>query len=111
MRRQPPELVGLPDVCAMLGIGRTMLFDLVREGRIPPPVKVGRLNRWRRAEIRDWTHAGCPPADEWRWTPSVRLKVDDALRMKTEELARLQREIEVLRDLLHRGEQLVSIRR
>ena len=35
-------------------------------GRLPRPLKVGRSNRWRLAEIRAWIEAGAPPNAEWQ---------------------------------------------
>ena len=32
-------------------------------GRIPPPVKVGALVRWRRDDIERWIQDGCPDRD------------------------------------------------
>lgn len=31
-----------------------------KSGFLPPPVKLGRQVRWRRADIVDWIGAGCP---------------------------------------------------
>lgn len=38
----------------------------VGDGLIPPPVRIGRLVRWRAAEIDNWLDAGCPPMADLR---------------------------------------------
>jgi len=56
------ELLSVRDVAALLGGCSTRhLYRLVDAGRMPPPVKLGGLTRWRRAEILNWIKAGCPP--------------------------------------------------
>jgi predicted DNA-binding transcriptional regulator AlpA len=34
-------------------------------GRIPQPVRIGRLTLWRVDELREWIAAGCPRRQEW----------------------------------------------
>lgn len=41
--------------------GSTKHVDrMAKDGRMPPPVKLGRLCRWPRAVIEGWLAAGCP---------------------------------------------------
>ncbi len=67
---KPTILEPVPEPAAMLDVDG--LGDLLRcsprsvrrladAGRLPPPVKLGALVRWRRAEIDEWLAAGCPP--------------------------------------------------
>jgi predicted DNA-binding transcriptional regulator AlpA len=37
-----------------------MLYKLNAAGRMPTPVRLGSLMRWRRKEIMEWIDAGCP---------------------------------------------------
>lgn len=37
------------------------IYRLVDSGRMPAPIKLGRLNRWRRTEIEQWIANGCKP--------------------------------------------------
>jgi predicted DNA-binding transcriptional regulator AlpA len=50
----PPEgFVRLPVVLKVLGIGKTTLWQGIRDGRIPKPVKIGsRITAWKVEDIR-----------------------------------------------------------
>lgn len=57
------ELLDVRAVAALLGGCSTRhVYRLCDAGRIPRPVKLGALVRWRRAELMEWLAAGCPPA-------------------------------------------------
>ena len=45
---------GVMDRC---GIGRTMLYRLIKTGSFPAPVKIGRGSRWRSDEVAAWIEA------------------------------------------------------
>ena len=47
---EPPMLVGVTDVCALLSIGRTKLFELVRDGELPVH-HIGRRTLFARCEV------------------------------------------------------------
>lgn len=56
------ELAALLDVrtvAAMLDCSACHVYRLADAGRMPRPVKLGALVRWRREEISDWLAAGC----------------------------------------------------
>ena len=56
-----PELLDVRAVAALLGGCSTRhIYRLADAGRMPRPVKLGTLVRWRRAEVLDWISAGCP---------------------------------------------------
>ncbi len=58
----PAELLDVRAVAALLGGCSTRhVYRLTDAGRMPRPVKLGALVRWRRAELSDWLSAGCPP--------------------------------------------------
>lgn len=58
--RAPTELLDVKAVSA-LGVGSPRhIYRLSKTGRMPRPVKIGALVRWRRREILDWIAAGCP---------------------------------------------------
>lgn len=60
----PPELLDVRAVAALLGGCSTRhIYRLADSGRMPPPVKLGSLVRWRRAELEVWIAQGCPPCD------------------------------------------------
>jgi excisionase family DNA binding protein len=53
--RPRPAVVDLPDAAAMLGIGRTLAYRLVREGNWPTPViRVGRLIKVPLQPLQDY---------------------------------------------------------
>ena len=46
----------------LLGVSRSHFRELVRTGRAPEQVKLGRAARWRRDELQAWIAAGLPPS-------------------------------------------------
>lgn len=48
-------------VAAMLDCSTRHVRRLADGGRMPPPIKLGCLIRWRRADIDAWLAAGCRP--------------------------------------------------
>lgn len=61
------ELLSVRDVAALLGGCSTRhVYRMADAGRMPRPIKLGGLVRWRRAELMDWLAAGCPPVREAR---------------------------------------------
>jgi excisionase family DNA binding protein len=60
----PPDLAALLDVKAvaqLLNCSPRHVYRLSDGGRMPPPVRLGALVRWRRADLDRWLEAGCPP--------------------------------------------------
>lgn len=56
------ELLDLRAVAVLLGGCSTRhVIRLSDAGRMPPPIKLGALLRWRKADILEWISAGCPP--------------------------------------------------
>ncbi|MGD8451994.1 MAG: helix-turn-helix domain-containing protein [Phycisphaerae bacterium] len=55
-----PELLDVHDVAAVLGCSTRSVCRLAGAGKLPSPVKLGRLSRWRRAELLTWLAEGCP---------------------------------------------------
>ena len=49
------RLLRLPQVLDITGLGKTMIYRLIRQGTFPQPFKPGgHASRWSEAEIRDW---------------------------------------------------------
>ena len=48
------------DVAGMLRCSPRTVRRLAGSGRMPRPLKVGRLVRWRRADMDEWIARGCP---------------------------------------------------
>jgi excisionase family DNA binding protein len=62
----PPDLATLPalldvrGVAAMLDCSTRHIHRLADAGKMPSPVRLGALIRWRRTEIEEWITAACP---------------------------------------------------
>ena len=66
--RQPKAvLCDLKGLAAMLAVNTPAVVRDLDAGGLPAPVIVGGETRWRIAEVRDWTAAGCPGRDVWAW--------------------------------------------
>lgn len=49
------RLLRLPAVLELTGLGKTMIYRMVRERRFPQPYKPGgAASRWSEREIREW---------------------------------------------------------
>jgi len=49
------RILRLPQVCAMTGLGRSMIYQMEGEGRFPPRVNIGlRAVGWVESEVQDW---------------------------------------------------------
>ena len=57
MSTQDKLLVKAEEAAAMLGMGRSTLYAMVKEGRAPAPVKMGALTRWRVADLQQHVQA------------------------------------------------------
>lgn len=53
--RRPGALVRIRDVCEMIGVGRSTIYQWVAQGTFPSPVRISeRAVRWRIEEIERW---------------------------------------------------------
>jgi prophage regulatory protein len=51
----PPErLLRLAATLETVGLGRSCWLDLVKAGRAPQPIKIGRATAWAQSEIQAW---------------------------------------------------------
>jgi excisionase family DNA binding protein len=63
----PPDLAALSAlldvraVAALLRCSARHVYRMADAARMPAPVRLGALVRWRRQELLDWLAAGCPP--------------------------------------------------
>jgi prophage regulatory protein len=48
------RLVRLPEVLRTVCFGRTAWLDLVKAGKAPQPVKIGRASFWQASELQRW---------------------------------------------------------
>ena len=57
---QESLMVSVAEVAEMLGCSKRHVQRLADSGRMPHPVKVGRLTRWKRDSVVAWIDQGCP---------------------------------------------------
>ncbi len=51
----PQRLLRLPEVCSLVGLGKTSIYDRVRDGTFPAPVKLSRRAVcWPAAAVDAW---------------------------------------------------------
>lgn len=56
------ELLDVRSVAVLLGGCSTRhVYRLADAGRMPPPIRLGSLVRWSRAQIMIWLEGGCQP--------------------------------------------------
>ena len=58
----PPTaaLLDVGAVAVLCGCSPRHVRRLADAGKLPEPIRLGMLVRWRRAAIADWIEAGCP---------------------------------------------------
>ena len=54
------ELLNTGEVAALLRCSSRHVRRLAASGRLPDPVLLGRLRRWRRFDVDWWIYLGCP---------------------------------------------------
>jgi len=58
-------LLTASELAALLGVNRSTIWTWHSGGKIPMPLQIGGITRWRRAEIQHWLEAGAPPRTRW----------------------------------------------
>ena len=53
-REQLNQYVDAGEIAAHLGIARSGVFNLARQGKFPAGVKIGNSRRWDLTEVRTW---------------------------------------------------------
>ena len=48
------RLIRLPQVKAMVGLGRSSIYDKIKRGEFPKQIKLGRSSGWVEAEVQTW---------------------------------------------------------
>lgn len=59
--RAPAAMLDVRDIAAMLQCSVRSVYRMSDGGKMPRPIKLGQLCRWRKAEVLDWISAGCRP--------------------------------------------------
>jgi excisionase family DNA binding protein len=52
------------DVARMLNCSARTIYRLTDSGKMPRPVKLNALVRWRREVVENWINQGCPRAKD-----------------------------------------------
>ncbi len=58
-------LLSASELGELLGVNKSTIWTWHSGGKIPAPVRIGGVTRWRRAEIERWLEAGAPPRERW----------------------------------------------
>jgi excisionase family DNA binding protein len=54
-------MLGVQDVADLLKCSRRHVYRMADAGKMPRPIKLGTLVRWRRRDLDQWLSDGCPP--------------------------------------------------
>ena len=61
-----PILVSAEDAARLLGMGKTLFYELNSSGQLGPmAVKFNTKTLWSRKELQKWVDAGCPSRVKW----------------------------------------------
>jgi excisionase family DNA binding protein len=55
------QLLDVRAVAALLDCSARHVYRLCDGGKMPPPIRLGVLVRWRRQDIEAWLSGGCKP--------------------------------------------------
>lgn len=47
-------MIRLPEVKRLVGLGTTAIYEKMKHGEFPKPVKIGRLSAWIESEVQEW---------------------------------------------------------
>ena len=59
--REPAALLDVRAVAALLDCSSRHIYRMSDAGKMPLPLKLGALIRWRREDLDAWLAAGCKP--------------------------------------------------
>lgn len=59
-----PVLLTAGQVAAMIQVSRRTLWRMLSANRLPAPIRIGGVVRWRIGEINRWIAQGCPESRE-----------------------------------------------
>ncbi|KVH03024.1 hypothetical protein WS85_03290 [Burkholderia anthina] len=48
------RLLRLPTVISMVGLGKTTIYDMMKEGSFPRPRRVRNVSLWAETEVQAW---------------------------------------------------------
>lgn len=59
------RMLDVQGVAELLACSTRHIYRLADSGRMPRPVRLGRLVRWRQRELEGWIEDGCPKVRSW----------------------------------------------
>ena len=57
-----PVMITARQLAILLQVSTRQVWRMLSAGRVPQPVRVGGIVRWRMAEVENWIAEGCPPS-------------------------------------------------
>ncbi|MEO6918687.1 MAG: AlpA family transcriptional regulator [Collimonas sp.] len=48
------RFIRLPQVQEMVGLGKTVIYEKIKDGTFPQQVKLGRISGWVESEVQEW---------------------------------------------------------
>ncbi len=48
------RIIRLPEVSQLVGLGKTAIYDRIKEHTFPAPIKLGRASGWVEEEVQQW---------------------------------------------------------
>jgi prophage regulatory protein len=48
------KIIRLPKVKELVGLGKTAIYDKIKEGDFPKPIKLGRASGWLEGDVQEW---------------------------------------------------------
>jgi predicted DNA-binding transcriptional regulator AlpA len=76
---QTAKIIRLPQVRALVGLGKTTIYDKIKQGHFPKPLKLGRVSGWLEGDVRHGSTSRCR-----RSTGYTRLKGYPLVRIDTD---------------------------
>jgi len=66
MKALEPLLIEAKTAASLLGVGRTLLYQMAADGRLGPvPLKFSGKTLFRYRELCEWVESGCPGREKW----------------------------------------------
>jgi len=59
-----PALIDVKEVAAICGFSTRHVYRIAHSGRMPRPIMLNGLIRWRREDIEQWIADGCPSGQQ-----------------------------------------------
>ncbi|AOE41263.1 excisionase [Pantoea agglomerans] len=54
---QPDSLVDLKFIMRDTGFGKSFIYERIKDGKLPPPKKIGRCSRWSYQQVQQFKSA------------------------------------------------------